>query len=251
MEMHDFPENGTSRGNITITHGIVPCDAQGERTPVYEDGNKTPKCYGTFKKGRRCDCQFAASCRAYTFFDVGEKSQDRKWTNYQTVPLEEGMDWSEEENLASLQRSPFTLPNGDELDVSEVNLELIQILVWFALENPKAAEALMLKIDPKIRSLEDIANKLNVTRQAVQKRVANELGIGKKNFKDSTYLQLNGVEFDVFKYAREHECSIGMLAKKMKMPKTSVYRIVTKLQKIGLLKKQKNSGIFCRNDFRA
>lgn len=240
MEAHDSPDIGASRGSIEITHGIVPASAQGERTPVYGKKGDTPLCYGAYRKGRKCDCQYAASCRAYTFFDIGDKSADRKWTNYQTVPLEDGMDWSEEESLASLKREPFTLPNGEELDVSEVNLELIQMFVWFAIENPKAAEALMLKINPKIRSLEDIATKLNVTRQAVQKRVANELGIGKKNFKDSTYLQLSGKEFDVFKYAKDHEeCSINAIAKTVGMPKTSVYRIIAKLQKMGLLRKIK------------
>lgn len=160
-------------------------------------------------------------------------SRQRKWDEYQTVPILEGVDWTNEEASLSAFNGLFQNAFGENIDPSEINMQLIKLFVWMTIENPSAARAFMIKLDPDVRSLQDIAERLGVTKQAVQRRVAAELGIGKRNYRDSDFLKLRGRELDVYKLVMCDGVSLGSAAMQIGISKTQVRNLVKKLEKMG------------------
>lgn len=97
------------------------------------------------------------------------------------------------------ERTAYDLPGGVKIDSGDVNLSLIKICVWLAIEQPATARAFMLKLDPNISCLQDIADILGVSKQAVHQRISRELGINSRQIKDATLLSMNETEMMVYR----------------------------------------------------
>lgn len=198
-----------------------------------------PECYGQFISGRRCDCDWSTSCKFYTFDHKGERSRQSRWDNYEAMPIIEDMEWADESSEPSRMHK-FKLPGGKTIEASAMHLPIIQVCVWLALEKPAAMRALMLKLDPDVKSLQDIADILKISKQAVQKRVAGELGIGKRRFKDSTLLQLSETEMRVYKMCVRNGMNTRRAAKQLGMSThASVIKILDKLRQMGMAPKKR------------
>ena len=206
--------------------------------PPKIDKDGKPVCFGQFINGRRCSCEWATACVFYTYDQKGTKSRQTRWRDYETVPIIESMDWPDESGEPSQMQS-FKLPDGQLIEASSINLPIIQICVWMAIENPAAMRALMLKMNPDVKSLQDMADILKISKQAVQKRVAGELGIGKRQFKEQTLLQLSELEMKVYKLCILEGMTIRRASEKTGNSVKCVLLIVHKLNRMGMLKCKK------------
>ncbi len=207
--------------------------------PVLDKDGK-PVCFGQFISGRRCDCEWQTACVFYTYDERGTKSRQARWTHYETMPIIDDMDWPDESGEPTVMQS-FKLPDGRTVEASSINLPIIQVCVWMAIENPAAMRALMIKMDPDVKSLQDIADILKISKQAVQKRVAGELGIGKRQFKESTLLQLNHVEMQVYKLCVLGGMTTRKAADNIGNSAQNVQAILRKLRRMGVVSKKKTT----------
>lgn len=206
--------------------------------PPKIDKDGKPVCFGQFINGRRCSCEWATACVFYTYDQKGTKSRQTRWRDYETVPIIESMDWPDESGEPSQMQS-FKLPDGQLIEASSINLPIIQVCVWMAIENPAAMRALMLKMDPDVRSLQDMADILKISKQAVQKRIAGELGIGKRQFKEQTLLQLSELELSVYKQCVNGKATARMSADSLGISHRQASLILRKLCRMGAVKRSK------------
>lgn len=207
--------------------------------PPKIDKDGKPVCFGQFISGRKCNCEWSVACVFYTYDQKGTKSRQTRWRDYETMPIIEGMDWPDESGEPSLMQS-FRLPDGRMIEASSINLPIIQICVWMAIENPASMRALMLKMDPDVRSLQDMADILKISKQAVQKRVAGELGIGKRQFKEQTLLQLSEVEMKVYKLCVQDGMNCRRASNAIGISAEMATRILYKFRRMGIIKRAKN-----------
>lgn len=203
---------------------------------THADGD-LPKCYGHFVAGHKCECEFVTSCQYYTYDNMGERSRQRKWDNFLSTPLDEKIDWESDvqdneyaENI-ELNDKYFD-GNGKSYAPSEVDINIIQTYVWLAIEAPETAKALMLKLNPNIKSLQDMADIQGLTKQAIHKRIAQELGVGQRNLRTSL-LRLNGKEMEVYKLCISEKKSMREAAKKMKISHTMVQKYMKSIKEKG------------------
>jgi len=204
--------------------------------PPKIDKDGKPVCFGQFINGRRCSCEWATACVFYTYDQKGTKSRQTRWRDYETVPIIESMDWPDESGEPSQMQS-FKLPDGQLIQASSINLPIIQICVWMAIENPAAMRALMLKMDPDVRSLQDMADILKISKQAVQKRIAGELGIGKRQFKEQTLLQLSELEMKVYKLCVQGKMNSNRASKELNISPPAAKQIIEKFRRMGAVKR--------------
>jgi len=207
----------------------------GEFTPTEFTADGIPVCYGNYLSGRRCNCEWSVSCAYYTYDEIGQRSRNIRFQDYETVPLVENMDFIADET-GNERTIRVNLPGAEQIDLSEINLHVIKIMVWMALENPAAAKALMLKLDPQIKCLQDIACVLGVSKQAVQRRVAAELGIGKRHFKEASLMQLNPRELKIFQLYFRTNHTLREVSAKMNVSCEAIRKIATKLRRLGFSK---------------
>lgn len=151
--------------------------------------NGLPVCYGNFISGRRCNCQYAQSCTFYTYDNKAERVRGTHFSAYETVPLNENIlsktiiedkDFTLEDDSDGII---VRLKNGEKINIGNLAPNALKLLLWFTLENPSSMRAMLLKMDSKVKCLQDIADIIGVSKQAIQKRIATELGIGTKNKK--------------------------------------------------------------------
>ena len=197
------------------------------------DEQGTPKCWGMFVKGRACDCPYSRSCREFTFDRRGERKSERRW-EHRMMPFLDGMDIPNEKAGLAQLKSMFKIPNeGVEFDPDDLNMSLIVFFSWFAIEYPATAKALLVKLMPEVRNLQDIADLMGVTRQAVQKRIKTELGIGKRNYKIEEMMNLRGLELDVYRLCIRDGCSRRSAAKQLRISEGTVRNKLKSLERKG------------------
>ena len=202
------------------------------RQPEYDEKG-TPKCWGEFVKGKTCDCPYARSCREYTFDRKGERKCERRW-EHKTLPLLDGMDIPNEKAAMGQLKSMFKIPATEiEFDPADLNMNLVVFFAWFAIEYPATVKALMLRLMPNVRNLQDIADLMGVTRQAVQKRIKSELGMEKRNYKVDEFMKMRGIELDVYRLCIRDGCSRRSAAKQLGVSVTTVCNKLKSLEKKG------------------
>ncbi|MBQ4433646.1 MAG: hypothetical protein II894_05780 [Bacteroidales bacterium] len=148
---------------------------------------KVPECYGhQILRGidDRCgDCEWRESCPYYTTTNLSNRSRRIHFKNYVERPYEQvsGTDVQKAMEDAYMARKPFfVMPGGKKIDVSGINIDLMKICVWLTLEFPETMRAFILKFDPNIRSLDDIAAVWGTSRQLIHKHISCECGVGSK-----------------------------------------------------------------------
>jgi len=209
------------------------------RKPEFDEQG-APKCWGTFIKGRECDCPHRVACREYTFDKRGERKSDRRW-EHRTMPLLDGMDIPNEKAALAQLRTMFKIPNTEiEFDPADLNMNLIVFFSWFAIEYPATVKALLIRLMPNVRNLQDIADLMGVTRQAVQKRVKAELGMEKRNYKVEEFMKLRGIELDVYRLCIKDGCSRRSAAKQLGISEGTVRNKLKSLERKGF--KYENDG---------
>ena len=206
-----------------------------EYTPTEYTPEGIPECYGHYISGRHCNCEWAVSCAYYTYDEIGQRSRNVRFQDFETVPLSENMDFISEGTDGD-RTIRVNIPGAEQIDLSEINLHVIKIMVWLALENPAAAKALMLKLDPNIKCLQDIACVLGVSKQAVQRRVASELGIGKRHFKEASLMQLNPKELKIFQLYFRTNHTMREVSALMNLSCEAIRKIANKLHRLGFSK---------------
>lgn len=211
------------------------------RRPCY-DAKGYPKCWGTFKKNDDCDCPHWRACMIYTYEEMAEKADDVRRSYYQEVPLDERRDVPQH---AALDRADYFTTIQREAETltvrgGDINLDLICYMVFFALEQPATARAFITRLRPGVRNLQDIAEMLGVSRQAVQKRVAQELGIGKRNYRIDDFTQLSEREFMVYKLCFQDGCSMRSAAAEIGIDHKTVKAIIERLKAKGFDFSEKN-----------
>ena len=159
----------------------------GEKKTVAVASGSCPECYGhQILRGidDKCSgCEWFESCRYYTSTNIGERSRRIHFQNYVERPYEQvkGLDVQRAMEDAYMSRKPFFLmPDGKKVDVSGVNIDLMKICVWLTLDYPETMRAFVLKFDPDIRSLDDIAAVWGTSRQLIHKHISRECGVGSK-----------------------------------------------------------------------
>lgn len=144
-----------------------------------------PPCYGhMMQRGleEKCaECEWEASCHVYSYSRGRERSRAVHFNGFKSVPFEQvkGMDVEKAlESACERREDHFSLPNGRRIDLSEVNMTLMKISIWLTLEFPDTMKAFALKLDPSVRSLEDMACILHTSKQLLHKRIMRECGVG-------------------------------------------------------------------------
>jgi hypothetical protein len=215
--------------------GEIHDDGRFVPTEFTDDGHESlgayPKCFGHYISGRKCCCEWAQACVMYTYDNIGERSRTIRFQDFETVRFREGMDFVvEEDNSKSIN---VNIDGAEDFDVSDINLKLIMMMAWFAIEKPGAAKALVLKLDPRVKCLEDIAAILGISKQAVQRRVAYELGIGKRHFKEEKVLKLREIEVLVYQMHFKGGRSLRKTGAMIGISYESVRKIAKKLERLG------------------
>lgn len=167
--------------------------------------NGLPVCYGNFISGRRCNCQYAQSCTFYTYDNKAERVRGTHFAEYETVPLNENIlsktllderDFSVEDEEDGIV---VKLENGKKINIGNLAPGALKLLLWFTLENPSAMRAILLKMDSNVKCLQDIADIVGVSKQAIQKRIAAELGIGKHKKKETPVEKMTNRNYLIYK----------------------------------------------------
>lgn len=227
--------------------GTRKAKRQAKASGIGEDGlfrpimgdDGCPKCYGHLISGRKCLCQYYVSCREYTFSNIGERKQDIHYQNFETVPLIDNMDWTSDDkalsSMVSTGQEYYVMPNGIRIAASDVNLPLIKVCVMMALEKPRVMRAFMMRLDPRIRSMQDIANVMHVSKQAIQKRIVTELGIGKKTIKEESLAKLGPDGGMVYHSLVRERKSLRLTAAELHLPMSRVRKIADQLKKMGFV----------------
>lgn len=144
-----------------------------------------PDCYGKQLRRGLTDkcavCEWLDSCHYYSNSKGGERSRDVHYRRFQTMPFSKAKGIDVEQAMERAYESgarSFFLPDGREIDLSGVNLELVKICIWLTLEWPETMKAFALKLDPNVKSLEDMAVILKTSRQLLHQHIARECGVG-------------------------------------------------------------------------
>ena len=144
-----------------------------------------PECYGKqLRRGLddKCAvCEWLDSCHYFSNSKAGERSRDVHYRSFQAMPFSKakGKDVEQAmENAYDTGKRSFFMPNGKEVDISEVNVDLVKICIWLTLEWPETMRAFALKLDPRVKSLDDMAVILNTSRQLLHQHIAKECGVG-------------------------------------------------------------------------
>lgn len=233
-----------AKAKIAVTgSGTVQEDGTFMPTQFTDDGHESfgayPKCFGHYISGRKCCCEWAQACVMYTYDNIGERSRNVRFQDFETVRFREGMDFVvEDDNSKSIN---VNIDGADDFDVSDINLKLIMMMVWLAIEKPGAAKALVLKLDPRVKCLEDIAAILGISKQAVQRRVAHELGIGKRHFKEEKVLKLSEREVLVYQLHFKGGKSLRKTGASIGISYESVRKIAKKLESLGFPRNENNN----------
>ena len=213
-----------------------------ERKPKYDEEG-TPTCWGRYVKGIECDCPYRQSCREYTFDKRGEKKMERRW-QHKCCSMLDGIDLPDPNHGGEeLEAMADGIENDSKVegdaDASALNLQTIVFIGWFALEQPNTARALLLRLMPDVRNLQDVADIMGITRQGVQKRIKEELGMGKRQYRTEEYLRLEGMELDVYRLCVKGGLSLRETAKRLKVSHWTVAKIVKALDKKGFRRGEK------------
>lgn len=186
-----------------------------------------PECFGKRKIGRRCpDCEFDESCRIYGILNHTEKSGIKHFAK-STAPLNEELGNVYGENdlvLDEDEKAFYFKKDGQEIEVSGVNLKLAVSCLVLGAEKPRTARALALRLSG-CKNLSDVAEYLGVTRQAIHTGIQNELGIGNRVLKDSSFKKLTPQEFRFYKLRFEDGCTSRSVAIQMRISKGTCYRL--------------------------
>lgn len=204
------------------------------RTPDYDERGY-PKCWGTFRRGDECDCPYAHACSLITYGEKADRLEEVKRKYYYEVPLDDSRDISPDETMDKAEFFTTVKKAGETLAVggSDINLDLICYMVYLALEQPATARAFVMRLRPGVKNLQDIADMLGVSRQAVQKRIAQELGIGKRNYRIDEFTQLSEREFMVYKLCFQDGCSMRSAAKQLGVAEGTVRNTMRDLRNKG------------------
>lgn len=207
-----------------------------ERKPKFDE-NGVPTCWGRYVKGIECDCPHRQACREYTFDRRGERKMERRW-QHKMCSLLDGIDLpdpnSGEMELDAMADGLMDDSHVDgDADASALNLRAIVFIGWFALEQPNTARALLLRLMPDVKNLQDVADIMGITRQGVQKRIKAELGMEKRNYKTEEYLRLEGMELDVYRLCVKGGLSLREAAKRLKVSHWTVANILKSLDRKG------------------
>lgn len=202
-----------------------------------------PECFGKRKIGRRCpDCEFDESCRIYGILNHTEKSGIKHFAK-STAPLNEELGNVYGENdlvLDEDEKALYFKKDGQEIEVSGVNLKLAVSCLILGAEKPRTARALALRLSG-CKSLSDVAEYLGVTRQAIHTGIQNELGIGNRVLKDSSFKKLTPQEFQFYRLKYEDGCTIRSIAIQMGVSKSKAGRILQRIRaKLRLNPERKN-----------
>ena len=160
--------NGGKSTSGTNAEGILEC--YGHKILRGDD----PKC---------AQCEWLTSCTYYTSENLGSRSREIHYRDYMAIPFDKvgGLEIEKAMEDALLNRKDvFRTSDGKEFDLSGINVELVKITIWLALEFPETMQALALKLDPRIKSLDDMAAVLGTSRQLLHRHIARECGVGSK-----------------------------------------------------------------------
>ena len=160
--------NGGKATGETKAEGILEC--YGHKILRGDD----PKC---------AQCEWLTSCTYYTSENLGSRSREIHYRDYMAIPFDKvgGLEIEKAMEDALVNRKDvFKTDDGREFDLSGINVELVKITIWLSLEFPETMQALALKLDPRIKSLDDMAAILGTSRQLLHRHIARECGVGSK-----------------------------------------------------------------------
>ena len=251
-------QTGQTDGCGEVEEDIEPPQKRQERKPFgppIRDKDGKPLCFGHYIFGRQCICTDAWPCQYYTSMNKASRSRERHWAGYATVPLIDGMDWECPPECAGTQYddggdddrhrnrvNSVRLEDGTEVEPSDVNIKLMTACLALGIEKPHSAKALLLKLDPDVKSLQDMADIIGITKQGLQRRIATELGVGKRQFKENFLLSLSPREIQIFKLYFKDKRSARKTAKMLGVSYQYVFKIIKKLKKRGVFLDNKEEG---------
>ncbi|OGV45842.1 MAG: hypothetical protein A2017_18245 [Lentisphaerae bacterium GWF2_44_16] len=185
------------------------------------------ECFGKGKKIKKCgSCLYRKACAYASEESRKARTDDRRWT-------------SQGRSFLELERDSLEMPvdiDNKELFTKDEVLSLASFLLRFA-EHGKISKALSAKLQGA-ESIAEIARREGVSRQAVHKRIGEEmakiLGFKQRRLTDSALLSLTPREIQIIKLRREGK-SYRQIAETVNCSKTWIiksYRVIA--SKIGL-----------------
>ena len=134
------------------------------------------------------------------------------------------------------------IDGAEDFDVSDINLKLIMMMAWFAIEKPGAAKALVLKLDPRVKCLGGYCSHFgHIQSRRCKGAWPYELGIGKRHFKEEKVLKLREIEVLVYQMHFKGGRSLRKTGAIIGISYESVRKIAKNLKRLGFPRNGNNS----------
>lgn len=189
------------------------------------------ECFGQFQKNKKCaKCEYMEACKYLANDEKKVKEQNSHWEN----GAREYFDRAEDEALI--------FESGKEKFSKDEMLAFASYLLS-SLGDKKLSKIVSAKLQGA-ESIAEIARREGVSRQAVHKRIGEELskilGFKQRRLTDSALLSLTPQEFQIIKFKRDGK-SYAEIAKMLMISKNKAYRIERlAASKLGLKQNGKN-----------
>lgn len=192
---------------------------------------KVEKCFGS-TLGCSEKCRFKEACRSRADeFNEQYRSENYHvpFNEYAAAAAREASDDCEE-LLPVFVYEDFEIP----AEVRPVLIELIQRLAVIRREQPTLFDVALSRIFDGL-SQADLARIRKISRQAINKRLLKEGGVGAKRVSENKLLRLSAREIAVYKLVHEERKSYRAAGKELRISKDTVWRTILSLRRKGMV----------------